>query len=253
MGLADLDDDVLSLPADTLALLQEFNAERDARTKHFEDLATSADTPSDAKLSMDAFAEDWNSSQFWYSDPTAHALATALLSGADSSTSIAIVSTPSVYVAIRNILSAQDPDIPQPTVKLFEIDKRFEILGSDFVPYDYQQTFKLPPSLKGSFDRIIVDPPFLSEECQTKMAVTVRYLARDWSKEGLKVVSVTGERMGGVLKRLYGRLGFRETDFEVVHANQLQNDFRCYANFESGEWKVLSERDGEQKRPVASL
>lgn len=230
------DDDVPRLPADTLALLQEFNAEKDARTKHFEDLKTSAEEDFQAKLSMDAFTEDWNASQFWYNESTARALAQQLLDGADSNTSIAIVSAPSVYVALRNLLAEQEQSVPKPPIKLLEFDKRFEIVGADFVPYDFWQPLKLPPMLRGAFDRIICDPPFLSDDCQAKTALTVRFLAKDWSQEGLRLISCTGERMGAMMERLYGRMGMKETDFDVVHAKGLSNEFRCYANFECGAW-----------------
>lgn len=54
-------------------------------------------------------------------------------------------------------------------VKLFEFDPRFEVFGDDFVAYDFQQPLRgLPPQLKGAFDRVLIDPPFLSEDCQTK-------------------------------------------------------------------------------------
>lgn len=229
-------DDIPRLPADLLSMLEDFNAEKDARTKHFEDLKTSAEHNFQAKLSMDAFGEDWNVSQFWYTDSTARALASQLLDGADEQTSIAIVSAPSVYVALRNLLIERDESLPKPTVKLLEFDKRFEVLGPDFIPYDFQQPLKLPPSLKGTFDRIIVDPPFLSDDCQAKTALSIRYLARTWSHESLRLISCTGERMGEMMQKLYGKVGVRETDFEVVHAKGLSNEFRCYANFECESW-----------------
>jgi hypothetical protein len=45
--------------------LKEFYGERDARQKQFEDLKTKAEDDFEGKLSMEAFAEDWNASQFW--------------------------------------------------------------------------------------------------------------------------------------------------------------------------------------------
>jgi hypothetical protein len=36
------------------------------------------------------------------------------------------------------------------------------------VHYDFEKAIQLPAEMKGSFDRIICDPPFLSEDCQTK-------------------------------------------------------------------------------------
>lgn len=236
----DDDDDDIRLPADTLALLQDFTTERDARTKQFEDLKTKAEDAFQSNLSMDLFTEDWNASQFWYTDATARTLASQLLDGADENSSIAIVSAPSVYVALRNLLAEQDPAEPKPTIKLLEFDTRFEVFSADFIPYDFQQPLKLPPHLKGTFDRIICDPPFLSDDCQAKTALTVRYLARAWSQDEIKLISCTGERMGALMEKLYGRVGTRVTDFEVVHAKGLGNEFRCYANFECEAWKFRS-------------
>ena len=60
---------------------------------------------------MEAFAEDWNESQFWYSDETALTLAEELLDGAFGSENreegrcvIAVVSAPSVFVQVKNLL-----------------------------------------------------------------------------------------------------------------------------------------------------
>jgi hypothetical protein len=55
----------------------------------------------------------------------------------------------------------------RPQIKLLEIDERFNVF-KEFVHYDFEKALQLPPELKGSFDRIIVDPPFLSDDCQTK-------------------------------------------------------------------------------------
>lgn len=62
--------DDLALPTDTLQLLADFTAEKDARAKAFEDLKMDVDSTADhkdidGKLSMDFFGEDWNASQFW--------------------------------------------------------------------------------------------------------------------------------------------------------------------------------------------
>jgi NADH dehydrogenase (ubiquinone) 1 alpha subcomplex subunit 9 len=52
-------------------------------------------------------------------------------------------------------------------VVLLEHDNRFAVFP-EFVYYDFAQPLKLPAELKGACDRIVVDPPFLSEDCQTK-------------------------------------------------------------------------------------
>lgn len=102
--------------------LKEFYADRDAQQKYFEDLKVKAEDDANASkepLTMDAFNEDWNSSQFWvcglcksllkanwsqYSQETATVLANQLLEKADSNTTIAVVSAPSVFVQLKNIL-----------------------------------------------------------------------------------------------------------------------------------------------------
>ncbi len=55
-------------------------------------------------LTMDAFAEDWNESQFWYEDETARTLAEELLKGAGPEVTIGVVSAPSVFIQLKNIL-----------------------------------------------------------------------------------------------------------------------------------------------------
>jgi hypothetical protein len=58
----------------------------------------------EGKLSMDAFTEDWNASQFWYNDETAMVLARQLLEGATDDTRIAVVSAPSAFIQLKNLL-----------------------------------------------------------------------------------------------------------------------------------------------------
>lgn len=187
---------------------------------------------------METFTEDWNASQFWYDDKTATTLARQLLDGADETTRIAVVSAPSVYVALRNLLRDTDPS-QRPVVKILEFDERFGVFKRDFVMYDFQQPLKLDTSLKGSFDRILCDPPFLSEDCQTKASLTVRWLAREWP--GVKYILCTGERMEVLTHKLYSKIGVRTTTFLPRHSKGLSNEFRCYSNFESKAWTFQSQ------------
>lgn len=235
----DMDDDMPSLPADTLAALQEFRNEKSAREKQFDDLKSHAESAFEhGKLSMDLFGEDWNQSQFWYTDATARTLAKQLLQGADAGSAIAVVSAPSVYIALRNLMAEEASawEGKRPEVRLLEFDNRFEVFGSDFVLYDFQNPFNLPRDLKGRFDRIICDPPFLSEECQTRTATTARFLARSWDQD-LRCISCTGERMESVIHKVYARAGVKTTTFEPEHSKGLSNEFRCYSNFECEDWK----------------
>lgn len=223
-----------------LAALQEFYTERDTRSKQFEDLKASAETEFDksAPLSMDLFTEDWNASQFWYTDATATTLARHLLTNATADSAIAVVSAPSVYIALRNLLNTPPyANLKLKKVVLLEFDERFAVFKDEFAFYDFKEPFKLDASLKGVFDRVVVDPPFLSEDCQTKAAMTVRWLSREHEAPGLKLVLCTGERMEGLAHKLYARAGVKTTSFYPEHSKGLSNEFRCYANFECEDWK----------------
>lgn len=182
---------------------------------------------------MEAFGEDWNESQFWYSDETADLFARQLLAGATAETNIAVVSAPSVFVALKNILASYPADAPMPTLTLLEHDNRFAVF-SEFVFYDFMQPIKLPAHLKGSIDCIICDPPFLSEDCQTKAALTVRWMSKSTDS---KLIVCTGERMETLVTKLYRSFGLKTTDYEPVHARGLSNEFFCYANTECEQWK----------------
>lgn len=236
---------------------------------------------------MDAFTEDWNASQFWYTDAIATTLAKNLLRGCNGETRIAVVSAPSVFLQLKNLLansqisSSGEESFSKPAqIILLEFDRRFSVFP-EFHFYDFNAPTKLPVELKGKFDRIIADPPFLSEECQTKTALTVRWLAKSWDppsdrlqsapsvqvtspfhgvhqprpanppepvekgeEQGFKLIACTGERMESLIHKLYSKAGIRTTSFEVVHAKGLSNEFRCYANFAYQDWKLLEEKDG---------
>jgi hypothetical protein len=67
----------------------------------------------------------------------------------------------------------------RPQVHLLEFDRRFEVFR-EFTFYDFEKPTTLPSmnltldianiivEFKGAFDRLLCDPPFLSEACQTK-------------------------------------------------------------------------------------
>lgn len=61
---------------------------------------------------------------------------------------------------------------------LFEYDTRFSVYGDDFTFYDYHSPLEVPRELGSSFEVVVADPPFLSEECLTKTALTMRYLSK---------------------------------------------------------------------------
>ena len=116
----------------------------------------------------------------------------------------------------------------------------------EFIKYDFQQPLKLDLRLKGQFDRVLCDPPFLSSDCQTKAALTVRWLSRPVETGIPRIIVCTGERMEATIHKLYQ--GVKTTTFEPRHTHGLCNEFRCYANYDSPRnwrWRETGEVSGQ--------
>ncbi|XP_048834747.1 EEF1A lysine methyltransferase 1 [Brienomyrus brachyistius] len=208
--MSDSDDDIPRLSAATLAALQEFYAEQQC------------DPPEEAapvdKFSVGAVQEDWRMSQFWYSDETAERLAEELAHEAGKGGRIACLSTPSVYQKLKQ--QAVDA-----SVVLLEYDNRFSVYGDEFVFYDYTNPLCLPAQINSqSFDIVIADPPYLSQECLSKVALTVKFLSKG------KVLLCTGAIMEEDAAKL---LGVKVCSFLPKHNRNLANEFRCFVNYPS--------------------
>lgn len=86
---------------------------------------------------------------------------------------IACVSAPSVYQKLKE---QHGKDF---SVCILEYDKRFSVYGEEFIFYDYSNPLNLPENvLPHSFDIVIADPPYLSKECLSKTAETIKYLTK---------------------------------------------------------------------------
>ncbi|XP_017079513.2 protein-lysine N-methyltransferase CG9154 [Drosophila eugracilis] len=214
-------DDDLSLPADTLAILNEFLSERSKR-----------EAEEGSQIGKDAhFEEDWQLSQFWYSNKTKLILRDVvrklLVERKKDSEDfyIALLSCPSLYKDIRNI---------HDKVHIFEFDQRFEAYGTDFVHYDLNCIGSKPDYLKEhyhQYDLIVADPPFLSQECIAKTCEIISRLQRH--PTGSKLVLCSGEV---VEPWLTARLPVIKCSFRPEHERNLGNEFVSYANFNLDEY-----------------
>ncbi|XP_035532278.1 EEF1A lysine methyltransferase 1 [Morone saxatilis] len=212
--MSDSDDDVPTLSAHTLAALQEFYNE----TKSDPALVSA---PSD-QFAVGALEEDWRMSQFWYSDETAAQLAEEVIREAGEGGRIACVSAPSVYQKLKQgVVDGSD----RVSAVVLEYDRRFAAYGNDFVFYDYNEPLSIAASVAPqSFDIVLADPPYLSEECLSKVAQTIKYLSKG------KVLLCTGAIMEKIAKDL---LDVRRCSFLPKHNRQLSNEFRCFVNYPS--------------------
>ncbi|TKS67708.1 EEF1A lysine methyltransferase 1 [Collichthys lucidus] len=212
--MSDSDDDVPTLSAHTLAALQEFYNETRTDADH-------STAPSD-QFTVGAVTEDWRMSQFWYSDETATRLAEEAIREAGEGGRIACVSAPSVYQKLKQgVVDGSD----RVSAFVLEYDRRFASYGDDFIFYDYNEPLSLPASVAPqSFDIVLADPPYLSEECLSKVAKTIKYLSKG------KVLLCTGAIMENHARDL---LDVKMSSFLPKHNRQLSNEFRCFVNYPS--------------------
>uniref|UniRef100_A0A3Q3FGQ4 EEF1A lysine methyltransferase 1 n=1 Tax=Labrus bergylta TaxID=56723 RepID=A0A3Q3FGQ4_9LABR len=213
MSDSDDDDDVPALSAHTLAALQEFYNETTAQDE--------SSTPGD-QFAVGAVEEDWRMSQFWYSDETATQLAEEVVREAGEGGRIACVSAPSAYQKLKQgVVDGAD----RVSAVVLEYDRRFAAYGDDFIFYDYNEPLSLPAHVAPqSFDIVLADPPYLSEECLSKVAKTIQYLSKG------KVLLCTGAIMEKCAKQL---LDVRMCSFLPKHNRNLSNEFRCFVNYPS--------------------
>merc|ERR1719350_1211995 len=204
------------LSAETFSALSEFYKEQEERESQQSEARALVDSGEDIE-----WKEDWQLSQFWYSEETAASLARAVTKCVEGGGRVACLSAPTLYRACIKL----DRNSDDVKFDLFEYDKRFAAYGSAFHFYDYKSPLDINRGLREQFDLVFADPPFLSEECLTKTMVTVKFL----SKEQGKVVLCTGAIMADLANRL---AGLTVCKFTPVHQNSLSNPFQCFASFE---------------------
>ena len=126
------------------------------------------------------------------------------------------------YRSLINVIFYDDSYISLPHQ---EYDDRFAKFGDAFVHYDYNHPTALPESLlETNADFVIADPPFLSLECVTKVASTIRALKPNYT------LYCTGAIMAESLQSI---LGLHECAFRPEHSHNLSNDFRSFASYPS--------------------
>ncbi|KZS14456.1 Lysine N-methyltransferase N6AMT2 [Daphnia magna] len=220
------DGDEPELSLSTLAALNEFLSEKKEREERLRLIAETAER-NDKVLDEVVLEEDWQLSQFWYDDHTSVVLANEALRLAGTEGRIACISCPTLYKELRKLKPASVK------AQLFEYDTRFSVYGDDFTFYDYRSPLEIPKDLGSSFEVVVADPPFLSEECLTKTALTMRYLSKG------PLILCTGSIMEDLAGRL---LQLRMCAFQPKHRNNLANDFRCYANYDFDSSTLVHEK-----------
>ncbi|KAK9699305.1 hypothetical protein RND81_08G166100 [Saponaria officinalis] len=219
----DDDDDVPTLSPYALEALRDFLSSTQPPSQ------SSGDEEQSQAVALPQ--EDWRLSQFWYSPATATTVAAEVFSllsshfsDADSSSSpsVACIACPTLFAYLKKMY-------PNMSVQLFEFDKRFQQYGNDFTFYDYNLPEELPQEMKHTYQIVVADPPYLSEECLEKVAQTIAFLAQP-RKFFLLLLT------GAVQKeRAVKLLGLRSCGYRPEHSSKLGNEFRLFTNYDPGE------------------
>mmetsp|Transcript_25546 Transcript_25546/g.87511 ORF Transcript_25546/g.87511 Transcript_25546/m.87511 type:complete len:193 (-) Transcript_25546:562-1140(-) len=177
-----------------------------------------ADTnPEDVKrnkfLARTGEREDLN--QYWYSAYTIEMMAKEVEQHA---TKAAFLSTPSIYFSLQNKELMQNS-------WLFDLDEQWAKLPT-FVKYDFQKPEEnIPKEIYGTFDYVVIDPPFITRECWELFAKTAKLLLR----EGGKVLLSTVWENADMLKEVIGveRRAFQPSIPHLVY------QYSIYTNYET--------------------
>lgn len=112
--------------------------------------------------------------QYWYSDATIRMMADDIQAVAKR---IAFLSTPSIYFSLT------DASVREASA-LFDFDDKWAD-EPGFVHYDFRKPEDIPVELHHTFDGVVIDPPFVTDEVWEQYAVAARLLlVRDSYTDG---------------------------------------------------------------------
>ena len=157
--------------------------------------------------------ENADFNQYWYSKDSIMFIKDQVEKHAKS---CAFLSTPSIYFSLK------DKEV-KANSKVFDFDTKFE-KDPNFIFYDFNKPEDLSDDLKGTFDYVMIDPPFVTEEVWTLYAEAAKFLL--W-EEGKILLSTIDERES-FLKEILGvsRKAFRPSIPNLVY------QYSFYANYD---------------------
>lgn len=197
-GVAE-DNDMPCLSWQAVAALQEFLLEKEEEEE---------------------VSEDWRLSQFWYSATTAKVVAEELQRlSRQTGSAVACIACPTLYLRLKRCST----DIQ---AQIFEFDKRFEKYGTDYIFYDYNQPEELPFAYQHKFEVVVADPPYLSDECLSKISKTMKLLG---NQKNVFFLLLTGKVQQELAAKL---LNLRPCRFRPTHRNKLGNEFMLFTNYD---------------------
>ena len=160
--------------------------------------------------------ENSDFNQYWYSEKTIEFLLNQV--NKYGKEKIGLIATPSIFFSLSKEMQEKS--------YLFDIDDKLISKHKNGVKYDfndgdYETKF---PQLKNSFDFLVIDPPFISEDAWTKFANFAKYLANDKCKILASSIAENDEK----LKRLLN-LDIKAFKPSIPH---LVYQYNIFANYD---------------------
>ena len=167
--------------------------------------------------------ENADFNQYWFSEKTIQFILSQINSHGKER--IGLVSTPSIFFSLSK--ECQDKSY------LFDIDDALISKHKNGRKYDfnwtnYDEHFS---DLKGTFDFIVIDPPFITEEAWNKFAAFGKYLANEKCKFLVSSIAENAEN----LKKLLG-VDMKNFKPSIPH---LVYQYNFFANYDDEELKSM--------------
>lgn len=165
--------------------------------------------------------------QYWYSVPSINQLLAEVRNENPKPIRAAFMSTPSLFFSLSPGERAE--------CAVLDYDRQWE--GErGFYFYDFNDPEAIPEEIQGTFDMVVIDPPFVQEECWRKYATSAQLLL----KEGGKVLLTTILERAELLEQL---LGVHPNAFRPSIPN-LVYQYHVYTNYDSEGLKEINPEIG---------
>ena len=163
--------------------------------------------------------ENSDFNQYWFSEKTIQFILSQIQRHGNQC--IGLISTPSIFFSLPKEL--QDKSY------LFDIDDKLISKHKNGKKYDFNWTNfdEYFSDLKGTFDFIVIDPPFITEEAWNKFANFGKYLANDKCKFLVSSIAENAEN----LKKILG-VNMKNFKPSIPH---LVYQYNFFANYEDEE------------------
>ncbi|TNV75538.1 hypothetical protein FGO68_gene17704 [Halteria grandinella] len=180
--------------------------------------------------------------QYWYSQKTIDFLVSECQHNPEWK--VGFLSTPSVFFSLTNPITMQN-------AVCFEYDPKFDQKDGRFVLYDFNHPENIPKAYHGSFDLLVIDPPYITREVWLKYAEAITMLL----KKDAKLIISTLDDNAEMIKELTGckKRVFRPYISTLIY------QFAFYTNYESDGWGRENEEipkvdaEAEEKRVLKIL